>query len=750
MSKYRPLLLLAPLLFVAATPPAFSANLAEFVPVDTSRLMGSPDPPRPFELEPVFPHLSFRFPVEVTHAGDGSDRLFVVCQEGAIYVFPNQREAREKKMFLDLSQAVARTKFEEGLLALEFHPKYAENGEFYVYYSVRPLATRLSRFRVSADDPDVADPGSEEVLLEIPQPFWNHNSGSLKFGNDGLLYIALGDGGAADDPHGNAQNPKSLLGSVLRIDVDGRDEGLQYAVPEDNPFVEEGDRARPETWAFGFRNPWKMSVDRQTGTLWMADVGQDLWEEVNVVRRGGNYGWRIREGAHDFAADAPRFNEDFIDPVFEYPHSEGRSITGGAVYRGPRLPEISGWYLCADWQTGHVWGLDWDGEKVANSRKIARSDLAITAFGEDEAGEVYLLATDEQATISVTSELSGSLYRLRRAPQRFVYDPEAFPRHLSETGLFQSVADHVPVDGAIPYDLNVPFWSDSARKLRFIALPGSGQVVFSHDGNWDFPVGSVIAKTFVLDVIADGNQTETRLETRLMVRNPLEWVGYTYLWNDEQSDATLIDGHVQKTYRVPVGGAELDQIWHFPSRTECMLCHTKNKNFVLGLNTRQLNRAHTVGERSENQLSRLERLGVLTEDLPSDPYALGAYPDWRAATEVETTGDLNELARAYLDVNCSMCHSPGGKGWSPIDLQFHTPLARAGLLRESVPATAADSPTSVIPGDSEQSGLVDRISRRPEGPGRFVPGQMPPLASRVVDANGTVIIRAWIDAMKDE
>ncbi len=728
--------------FVTATA-GLAADRETFVAVDTSALLGSPEPPPIAEAVVAFPHLRFEFPVDIAHAGDGSNRLFVVGQNGRVEVFENKPDVQEKKVFLDLRHRVAREFFEEGLLSIAFHPRYRDNGELFVYYSVKPLATRVSRLRVSADDPDRVDPESEEVLLEIPQPFWNHNSGSVRFGHDGYLYIGVGDGGDADDPHGNGQNPRSLLGSVLRIDVDRRDEGLAYAVPPDNPFVGLGDRARPEIWALGLRNPWKMCFDRDTGALWLADVGQDLWEEVNVIVRGGNYGWRVREGAHPFDPTTKPFSDRLIDPVWEYHHSEGRSITGGAVYRGDRLPELRGWYLCADWLSGNIWGLRSDGKRITEARRIVPRILGISAFGEDEAGEVYFTAFDQIAPIRTDDTVHGRIYRLRRPPATDV-DVAAFPRKLSETGLFASVESHTPAPGLIPYDVNVPLWSDGAGKDRYLALPAAGRVVFDRHGNWQFPVGTVIVKTFTLETADAAPGSARRLETRLMVHAPAGWVGYTYVWNDEQTDATLLDGYLERDYHVRTAAGPRRQTWYFPSRTDCMTCHTEVRGHVLGLNTRQLNRAG--GERRENQLARLQRLGVFSRPLPSDPYALDAFPDWH-----DDGASPETLARAYLDVNCAFCHAPGGTGMTWIDLDYHTPLRGTRLLPgDRAHATAAGDPSPIVPANPGDSMLLQRLTTRivrrtPNAP--RPPNQMPPLATRIPDRRAIEVMRRWIEGM---
>ncbi|MDB5384891.1 MAG: hypothetical protein JWM11_537 [Planctomycetaceae bacterium] len=266
--------------------------------------------------------------------------MFVVEQDGRVRVFPNQSDAKETNVFLDLRGVVRREHNEEGLLGLAFHPDYRTNGQFFVFYSVTPRGSVVSRFRVSKDDPDRAQRDSEEILLQFPKPYGNHNGGCLRFGPDGCLYISVGDGGLAGDPHANAQSLEMLNGKILRIDVNHKDDGKNYAVPKDNPFAGRGG-VRGEIWAYGLRNVWRFSFDRPTGTLWAADVGQDRHEEVDIIDRGGNYGWNIREGKHPLDPNAERSPVgEFIEPVLDYPRVEGKSVTGGLVYRGRRLPDF--------------------------------------------------------------------------------------------------------------------------------------------------------------------------------------------------------------------------------------------------------------------------------------------------------------------------------------------------------------------------------------------------------------------------
>lgn len=347
------------------------------------------------KTERAFPKLRPRRPVIVTNAGDGSDRVFIVTQQGVIHWIPNDQNVEETNTFLDIESKVKYhdRQNEEGLLGMAFHPNYKENGFFYLYYTSteEPLLSVISRFSVSKDDPNRADPASELELMRIKQPYWNHNGGTLEFGPDGFLYIALGDGGAFNDPHMHGQNPQTLLGSILRIDVNNNDKDLNYAIPEGNPFHGAPRYGRGEIYAFGFRNPWRISFDRETGLLWAADVGQDTWEEINIVKQGGNYGWDLREGQHEFGPNGFDAGPPFIEPIFEYHHDVGKSITGGCVYRGKRLPKLNGYYLYGDYVSNKFWALKYDAAtgKVIENRPIESSNVPVMTFGEDESGEVY-------------------------------------------------------------------------------------------------------------------------------------------------------------------------------------------------------------------------------------------------------------------------------------------------------------------------------------------------------------------------
>jgi glucose/arabinose dehydrogenase len=335
-------------------------------------------------------------PLVLTHANDKSGRVFVATQHGVIHVFSNSDSAKKTKVFLDVQSKVRYNdnSNEEGFLGLAFHPNYKKNGELFVFYTERTEGHNnvLSRFRVNKDDPDRADAASEEVLLRVSHKYWNHDGGTVIFGPDGYLYLALGDGGAANDPDGNGQKLDTLLGKIIRIDVNRGDGDRPYAIPSENPFVGRKD-ARPEIYAYGLRNVWRMAFDRTTNRLWAGDVGQNLYEEIDLVEKGHNYGWSVREGLHPFSAKGVGPKPGLVEPIWEYDHEVGKSITGGAVYRGSRLPELNGSYLYGDYVSCKIWALRYDErqKRVVANRPIRDPNVPIMSFGEDDRGEMYLL-----------------------------------------------------------------------------------------------------------------------------------------------------------------------------------------------------------------------------------------------------------------------------------------------------------------------------------------------------------------------
>ena len=379
------------------TPSATASPTVATPPDPTPSETASPAPSETsLDLQIAFPNLRFQRMVALTHAGDGTNRLFLVLQPGQILTFQGDEDTQDAALFLDIRDRVNDTGNEEGLLGLAFDPEYAVTGELYVSYTAsNPRRSVISRFTVHADDPGRADPASEEVILEVAQPFSNHNGGNILFGPDGKLYIGLGDGGSGGDPRGHGQNPATLLGALLRIDPRAPEGEAAYRVPRDNPFLDASD-FRDEIWAYGFRNPWRFSFDHVTGDLWVGDVGQNRYEEIDLVLRGRNYGWSRMEGRHCYPASASSCDDaGLAPPVVEYALSDGNcSVIGGYVYRGTRIPSLVGTYVYGDFCSGRVWGLDHDGTRATDHRLIVDTPLQISSFGEGPDRELYLLSFD--------------------------------------------------------------------------------------------------------------------------------------------------------------------------------------------------------------------------------------------------------------------------------------------------------------------------------------------------------------------
>ena len=355
----------------------------------------------PETLEIAFTNLSFTRPVDLQHAGDNSNRLFVVEQAGIIKVFENTPDVSTTSTFLDIRDGVRDNGNEEGLLGLAFHPDYTNNGYFFVNHTAsNPRRTVVARYSVSQNDPNTADPNSELVLLEFEQPYGNHNGGQVAFGPDGFLYIAVGDGGSAGDPLNSGQNRNTWLGSILRIDVDNPANGQNYGIPQDNPFAGQGDTFKEEIYAYGLRNPWRISFDALTGDLWAGDVGQNELEEIDLIINGGNYGWKIREGTQCFEPRDNCESDNLIPPIVEYGRGSGGSVTGGYVYRGSAFPEFVGKYFYADYASGRIWFLTMDGNQLIENTELSNTNLRISSFGVDQDNELYICAFD------------GRIYRL--------------------------------------------------------------------------------------------------------------------------------------------------------------------------------------------------------------------------------------------------------------------------------------------------------------------------------------------------
>ena len=712
-----------------------STGIEKRVPWTTSNVKGSPEPPSPYTVARVNPKLPLDEPLELA-AVPGAKAWLVAERKGKIVHFAADKP--ERKNVIDVKHTVY------GVVP---HPQFPKNGFIYVSEvpngdKETPDGTRVVRYTVPDREKMVADPNSAKVILTWPNG--GHNGGCLRFGPDGFLYLSTGDGSGIADSLQSGQNLGTVLGKLLRIDVDKEADGKPYAIPADNPFVKTPG-ARPEVYAYGIRQCWKVSFDTATGELWAGEVGQDLWEMVYRIEKGGNYGWSVQEGDHPFRPERKQGPMPILKPIVEHNHSEFRSLTGGFVYHGKKLPELRGAYIYGDYDTGRIWMLRYDAKakKVTEHRELTDTTLRIVAWGQDADGEVYAL-----------DFVSGGIFNLIPSPPPAKDTPQ-FPRKLSETGVFASTKDHTPAAGLIPYSVNAELWSDGAFKERFIAIPGDAKIEYetviypqpapgSLPG-WRFPDGTVLVKTFSLETEPGKKR---RLETRLLVAERVGgteeygdqvWTGYTYIWNDAQTDAELADiKGVDREYVIKTPTADRGQKWHFPSRAECTMCHTVTAKYALGVNTMQMNRDHDYGGVVANQLATLEHIGMFDRKLPAAPEKLVKLADPR-----DPKADLDARARSYLHANCSHCHRKWGGGNAEFQLLANLPIAETGTIgvKPGQGAFELKDPHILVPGDPDRSMIHHRMTR-------LGLGRMPHIASNVVDDFGVELIRDWIKQMK--
>ena len=704
----------------------------------SSQIQGTPEPSDPYMTEIAFPHISFDQPLELTSV-PGTNLLGVAERFGKIYLFENKQGVTEKQLLLDVKKTV---------YGLVFHPGFPSNGLFFVTQVNDPLkeeptGSQLVRYQVEKGQPLRVKPDSEVVIIQWPSG--GHNGGCIRFGPDGYLYIATGDGSGIADQLETGQNPNDLLASILRIDVEHPEIGKKYSVPEDNPFVGKSG-FQPEVWAYGLRQAWKFSFDPVTKRLWAGEIGQDLWEMIHLIQKGGNYGWSIQEANHAFRPDRPKGPTPILPPLVEHSHTDFRSITGGYVYRGSRLKSIKEAYVYADYDTGKIWSLNYDGTSVQQHRQLADTLLRIVALGQDQRNELYFV-----------DFIGGNLHRLVPRPDSSTQQNE-FPQKLSETGLFTSTKDMTPATGLIPYSVNSPLWSDYATKERYLALPGLTQIEYDAviypqpapgvPPGWRFPDGTVLVKTFSLEMETGNPESLRRLETRLLHQKRIPgtdevgaqvWQGYVYMWNEEQTDAHLLraDGSDEKyIIRMPDGGTR-EQTWHFPSRSECTLCHNTAAKYVLGINTLQLNKDHDYGEVVANQISTLNHLSIFTEPLPIPPEKLDYLVDYR-----DKDLDLDQRARSYLHANCAHCHVKWGGGNADFQLIGTMTLNQTGVVntRPAHGNFGLDEPRLLVPGHPEKSIIAYRMEK-------LGLGRMPHVASNEVDQEGVKLIRKWIRSL---
>lgn len=694
------------------------------IPWTGQQLRGTAEPAPPFRAIRVWPKLEVKAPVYL-RAEPGSQRLLVVdhkaggSEPGGIVAFDNQVDPTTV-------QPVLATDFL--IYGFCFDPLYAQNRWIYVI-SNGPVKdavkrNRISRWTISHDAPGTAEPDSELVILEWESN--GHNGGDLAFGPDGMLYCPTGDGTTDSDPLATGQGLNDLLAVMIRIDVRGATPDRPYSIPADNPFTAVSG-ARPEIWAYGFRNPWRLDIDQQTGQVWVGQNGQDLWEQVYRVQRGENYGWSVQEGSHPFYSERPRGSEPITPPAAEHSHAEARSLTGGIVCRNAEFEELEGCFLYGDYSTGRIWGIRSENGQTTFHQELADTTLQIAGFARGHAGEILI------------ADHGGGIWKLERTPPE---PPFAFPQRLSETGLYQSVSEHQMAPGVLPYSVNVPFWSDGAHKQRWMAVPDLDTIEYTTPRGWNFPNGSVLVKSFWLERQQGNPSTRFPIETRLMVRWQNEWTGYSYRWNEQGTDAELINREgldADFSLTDATTGVAKTQTWHYPSRAECMVCHSRAANYVLGLCEPQMNCVVPDGsDGTINQLDLLEQLGYF-----SKPIGKPAAERIKLFPPEDETATLAVRAASWLHANCASCHVEAGGGNAQFSAEI-TELPEKRRLINAAPVHSTYDLTNarlIAPGAPTSSVLLHRISHRDRS-------RMPPIGSLVPDPVGVDLIRRWIEQIE--
>ncbi len=742
-----------------------SAALAQSsrVPWTTSRIQGSPEPPKPFVAEQVFTGVTFTNALDMVPV-PALGQWVVAENGGKIWALPNDPQTKQATVALDLKALHPKVDHAYGIA---FHPKFAANKQVFVTYTNGDKlddGSRLSRFTVAQERPLVIDPASEEVLLT-----WRsggHNGAAVAFGNDGLLYLSTGDSEvpAPPDPLNTGQDLTDLLSCVLRIDVDRKDAGKAYAVPKDNPFVSHANTpasradtpasnadtpvriqkpngegaakanpdesvrvtARPEIWCYGLRNPWKMSFDRPTGNLWCGDVGWEQWEQIFLLKRGENYGWSAMEGNNPILPGR-KGPTPISPPIVTHSHTEAASITGGFVYHGKRLPELEGAYIYGDYETGKIWALWHDGKQITRHDEIADTAAKIVSFAQGEDGEVLFIHYGTPATV----------HRLMRNPHTAI--TTTFPRRLSETGLFADVAMQTPAAGVQPFEIRAPMWADEAVGQRFIGIVGSGGAATKLSANKTkrrldakvtWPKDTVLAKTLRMRMHHEAATSERKIETQVLHYDGESWNAYSYRWNNDETDAELVGPNGDERTLDLTGknfpGGKHRHTWRFHSRGECMRCHNSWNQFALGLQPPQL---------TDESARTLTALGLIDADYTkksaarlSDPHSENLSSEARA--------------RSWLHANCAHCHRENGGG--SVALMLNAELAQDEMRALNEKPLRGDFGMSdarvILPGSPWKSVLLHRIATSGAG-------HMPAVGARDVDGHAIGFLAEWILSM---
>jgi hypothetical protein len=728
-------------------------------------------PPTAYQVVDAFPGLTFTQPLAMrTPAGAAySNLLFVVERRGLITYIDVTAPNPTKQIFLNISNQVAfdtsPTDGELGMLSMDFHPGFATNGIFFVSYIAPggvPYFDRVARF--TADPVALTvNTNTQQVLYSMPDREFNHNGSDLHFGLDGYLYISVGDEGGQYNVHMNAQRlDLNLFSGILRIDTDKRPGSIEptpnagiptdgsghafYSIPPDNPFLGVTNlygtpvnqaTLRGEFYAIGFRHPWRFSIDPATGEIWVGDVGQDRWEEVDILRKGGNYGWPYYEATHLTMTNYPTqpgmlpppTNYVMDYPLWEYPHTavpgadpkfSGLDVNGSLVYHGSRIPALTNAYLFGDFDAGgNIWALHRLTNNTVSVERLAGMP-GIAAFGADPHNGDLLMANYLQNKLQrlVNTDISGS----------------GFPTKLSDTGIFADLATLTPNPGVINYEPIIAFWSDYAVKRRWFCIPDmTNAVTYATDANWLFPSGMMWIKHFDLETTRGNPATKKRIETRVIVKNNTGAYGVSYGWDPTGTEAYLVpDAGTNFFITVQDGTNTIQQQWEIPSRSSCLACHTDAGGHVLSWNTRELNQTTNMNGFTGNQLTLLSLAGYLDTSI-NTPQTLPSF-----ATATNEAYSLEYRARSYFAMNCVQCHQPGGPGAPSWDARPWLTLDQTHLINGQ-PADVGGDPANrlIVPGDTAHSVVLQRIL----GNGF---SRMPPLATHQLDLGASNLLTAWI------
>lgn len=700
---------------VEAQPPA------KRPPWTTSKVQGSPTPPEPYRLVAAYPQAKFTLPTSLEEY-PGHDQLLITERDGKVFALAASAADAEATLLLDLKASLPADLREKAvsLWDAEFHPDFAANGVVYLCY-VHPGNgghTRVSRFQFVQSDhvgraPKIGNqilPDSEQIIITWPSG--GHNGGCLEFGPDGYLYISTGDGTGPNPPDGltTGQDVSDLLGAILRIDVNKPEGDRPYSIPADNPFVAM-DGARPEIWAYGLRNPWKFGIDPKTGDCFAADNGWESWEMVHRIVRGGNCGWPVMEGRASLRSEVKVGPTPIRPPAKDHPHSEANSVIGGPIYRGAKLPQLQGSFVYGDYITGTLWAIRPDQENSYSHETLCDTDQRIIAFTETRDGRLLVLDYD----------LTGQIYELQ--PSGLKDTTATFPRKLSQTGLFADLKTMTPATGVVPYDVTVERWLDGADAQRWVAIPGDGKIQLASgpDDSATYPEGTVFAKHLA------ASSSATPLETQLLHFENGKWNPYSYLWNDDKSDAELVSANgASRSFSFDAEGKVDPRTWHVNAVNECKLCHNAGPKFVLGFTRHQLNQ----------RLDSLSAAGVIEHSPPvadNDPSRLVDAHD--------ESQSLEDRARSYLHGNCAMCHHPGGNAIVSFYLRRDLPFDKLNTNKGTGIGTFGLRDAKIIvPGDPLRSVLMYRMSK-------LGYARMPYIGSRVVDGYGVELVHDWIKSL---